>query len=92
MVQEQFSPTLFSLYLTIVHLDCSDGIDVMRTTGSFTLLPGAVSVPVIIPLVQDTTPEQEERLTVTLLAGEDVSLTVASTNVTILDTDSKKFI
>ena len=64
-----------------------DGIDVNKTSGSFTLLPGARLAAVIISLTQDTSPESEERFTVTLSAGEDVSLTVDSTTVTILDTD-----
>ena len=67
----------------------TDGIDVNETSGSFTLLPGARLAAVIIPLTQDTTPESEERFTVTLSAGEDVSLTVNSTTVTLLDTDGE---
>ena len=67
----------------------TDGIDVNETSGSFTLLSGATQSALIIPLTQDTTPESEERFTVTLSAGEDVSLTMDSTTVTILDTDGE---
>ena len=52
-------------------------------------MPGAMLATVTIPLVQDTTPESEETFIVTLSAGQDVSITVESANVTILDTDGE---
>ena len=62
----------------------------IATVESFTLFPEVTSTTLTISLVQDTTPEPEERFTVTLSAGGDVSLTMDSTTVTILDTDGKK--
>ena len=64
----------------------------MRSSGSFTLRPGAESAALTIPLFEDTTPESMEIFTVTLSAGQDVSLTVESANVTILDTDGERII
>ena len=75
-----------------MYFDFVDGTDVMRSSGSFTLRPGAESAALTIPLFEDTTPESMEVFTVTLSAGQDVSLTVESANVTMLDTDGERMI
>ena len=76
--------------LTRKYCNFVDGIDVMRGSGSFTLRPGAESAALAIPLFEDTTPESLETFTVTLSAGQDVSLTVESAIVTLLDTDGER--
>ena len=87
-----FAPEKKRSYLHSRMFDFVDGTDVMRSSGSFTLRPGAESAALAIPLFEDTTPESMEIFTVTLSAGQDVSLTVESANVTILDTDGERII
>ncbi len=53
------------------------------------LFPGVVSMPLLVELTQDTTPELPELITVTLTAGDDVSLVMSTAQITILDTDSE---
>ena len=54
------------------------------------LFPGVWSVPLTIDLTQDTTPESSELFNVTLTAGDDVSLEISTTIVTLLDTDGTR--
>ncbi len=67
----------------------ADGTDVVGSGGTLMLFPGVWSVPLIVELTQDTTPESLELLNITLTAGDDVTLEISTAQVTILDTDGE---
>ncbi len=72
-----------------IYISHTDGNDVIGTSGFLMLFPGVWSVPLTIELTQDTTSESSELFNVTLTAGDDVSLEISTTIVTLLDTDGK---
>ena len=67
-----------------------DGNDVMMTSGTLTLIPGAVLAAITVRIIDDTTPEATKSFRLRLEPqGDDVSITSSTAEVIILDTDCK---
>lgn len=76
-----------SLTYTTVAVTATSDADFVPTAGTLTIPPGTISVSVAVPIVEDTTPERDEtlRLTVTSLTNAVAGDTAAVA--TILDDD-----
>ncbi len=61
----------------------------VASVNTIMLFPGVFSVPLVVQLTQDTTPESPELFNITLLAVEGISLGTNTAQVTILDTDGE---
>ena len=58
--------------------------------GTLTLIPGAVLAAITVRVIDDTTPEATKSFRLRLVPqGGDVSITLSTAEVTILDTDGK---